>query len=445
MRLFVKKTQVFNGFLYYPKRAFYGASIFNSEHYTALSENEYARYAPNPPITAYFLVESDSNKSVLEAKQFSFKEIQVASTSKADAVLNVSGDNLRKKIEVPAVEKIFDLSANYDPDIGDIVLQGKTAKGIKMIGNPQCQVGYEPLVGLSKSYTYYAMKPNTHYSKKERIKKFQETTDAKQLQKQKSGKSKDSNPLRIVNKDIPLRAAITTRTPDQNDVMGYRAVDAYLRGQKEYQKIFSSELNQLLMQAGNIMHLSTLRACLRRGQQFTKEEIDAVYRDRLFRPEWLHRHAYVLHAMNEDPQTKNNLASARACDNTLMMLLERVLKWVALHIPESKNNLYGKFDLLLDTEIIEKITLLASCVINQVKFTLKQEINTLIKNPGVISASDLAGLLALLSFLIQNKQPEKVDVIKVCHSLSYPTLFDARYSDAGNVHAAESGLIRRLG
>jgi len=396
---------------------------FQFGDYAALCENEYARYAENPAVTGYFFVQKDFRRpGYLEVNEFSFSELHSAVEKKRELSLE------DKKIKIPKLGPIFDLHAAYDLADSDIVLYGKNDKGEWFSGRPLCQVDFQPVIGVSQTYDYYSMKPIKNFSStQKKIEKFSNTSDAQVLRTKKEGNTKKSKSLKIVNQDILFRSEIKVRTPAQKEVMGYRAVEEYLESSKKYKNIFSQDLHDILYQSGNVIHLSTLRARMDKGELVSEQVRNAAYANRLLRTEWLHRHAFVLHPKKIDPQKKENLAAARACDNTRMMLLERVLKWFGLKDEKSKNSICGEFDLLLDTEIIEKITLIASCMLQGCQFQLRQEIDTLVKNPEIISASDLAGLIALLSFMVQSHKPQKKHIVKIEPGFVNSSFFRAVY------------------
>jgi hypothetical protein len=133
-------------------------------------------------------------------------------------------------------------------------------------------------------------------------------------------------------------------------------------------------------------------------------------RERLFRPEFLHLLAFVFYANSQD---KNNLGAALACHNTSMMLLERLIKWLATEIITSQNSVEGRFDYVLDTEILDRIYYQATSKVRGFQFNLKQIIDACPQNPGVIPASDLGGLTNLMYLLLQNEKPALTQPVKI--------------------------------
>jgi len=425
--------------------SFYGVRLytFPMMKLIGLFENEYARYAPNPRSTAYLLMQRNSNTpNVATVSQYSFDSL--VENEESDACI----EEMMKKnafFSVPTIKQVFEVTG-FEGVSGDILLQAKTAEGKYMVGRPHCTMEVTFSASDTQQYTYYSMMPSYKYKQAPiHLSRFNGTPGAQLLARKMGGNVKASDDLIVDNEDVSERAGIKKRDPDQNEVMGSRAVDAYLQCVKKYGRYLNPPVTALLKHSGRVMHLQTLAAKLRRLEHVSPEEIACAHRDRLLRTEWLHRLAFVLHAMDEDPQHEENLGAARACDNTRMMLLERTLKWLAINVPSSENRLNGKFDLLLNTDVIDTITLIAMCQVGQLQFKLTQKIDALALNPEQIHASDLAGLIAILNFMIQNVSPVSVQKIKILPTvpavINHPT---TRFFQARSVATADANKAIQL-
>ena len=380
---------------------------FSSEKFVELCENRFSRFEKNPPVTNYLLLQQDDKKhNIAVVSEFSFNGITPKKEKPEHIVVNNGAS-----ISVPKVKPILNLNG-FKNAVGDVLLEGNTDDGIKMIGVPLCQIDFMPNQGVSQYYTYYSMRPDDRTHSPIHIVRLNNSLEAKKLENQKGGKYKEDS-LVVKNNDVPKRIAIAKRDPDQNTVMGLRAVEEYQNCAGEYGAYLNPALKSMLIHSANIMHLSTLRARLARKEPVSEEEKKIALSDRLLRTEWLHLLSFGLHPMEADPQDSENLGAARACDNTRMMLLEYVLRWFALNVSESNNKLSGRFDLLFDTHVIDMITLLAVLHVNEMTCKLTQKIDALVLNPQHISASDLAGLIAILSFLLQKTEPISKEIVKI--------------------------------
>lgn len=401
----------------------YCASITpTSKQFFELCENIYARFGSNPSVTNYVLLQHDPKKPDTGlACHFSFDEIVGTPgywLNKSEAAEEESPS----LISVPDVRPATKLKG-YQDSYGDITLHGETLDHTQMIGRPLCNIEWTPKLGVSQNYTFYAMKSVKKISAAPKpISRLNDSLDAKKIFHEKTGQHKECRGLKVKTADVPKRCAILNRNPDQNRVMGFPAVQEYANCAETYKSFLNPALTAMLLHVANIMHLSTLRSKDAKGIPVSDDTRKIAHRDRLHRAEWLHLMSYGLHPMNKDPQHENNLGAARACDNTRMMLLEYTVRWFALNAPTTKCRLSGRFDLLLDTDVIDTITLIALLSVNKAECKLTQKIDALLLNPELIHSSDLAGLITLISFLLQNKKPlSQVVEISSSTTLSVPT------------------------
>jgi len=196
---------------------------------------------------------------------------------------------------------------------------------------------------------------------------------------------KDSPTLLVDPESVRERDAIKTRKPSQNEVMGESAKIAY----ENFLSAMTDELT------------ADMRGRLQRS-------IDAPLRQLFYsnyRPEWLHREGFGLTPMHKDPQVEDNLGAAPKWTNTEMMILERIVKWFALNAPETYSEIKCKFEMLLDSELIEKINFQVT-VHERDKFVkLMQEIDPFKKHHIFRKASDLAQATAITHSLLKENKP----------------------------------------
>lgn len=381
---------------------------YHYPHFHALSQNEYSRYAKNSAHIGFVLEENGKrdcdSTTVFQYPTHCFEK-PTGFTADGDLA--------------PMVLPISQLVSVKLPN-GEMGMQG-FAGTEKMNARRRYHFTISADDEPSKEYTFYPMSPlgnaPAFFGPMPLAKKFNDTEEGQAL-KQMPTKKKESDDLVVKNEDVPTRALQTTRTPDQKTVMGSSAVDFYRACIDQYRGGLSVELVQLMERAFAVMHLQTLAAKERKHEPIDPEVRSAAFRDRLIRPELLHRHSYTLHPMNQDPQTKDNLGAARLCHNTAMMILERTVRWFALHVPQSSSRLNCQFTMLLDTEVISHIYFVVMIAINNIHIQIKQEIDALEKNPQFVKASDLAGLVAVLAQLINHAQAASVDSVPILPHLS---------------------------
>ncbi len=399
----------------------------NPESFLNLCENTYSRFKQNPFSSTPLLLQCDDKKPYGEVTQYSYENIAPKARSYQRIVMNPQKDTDKIfSIDVPWIRPAYHFSVVKDLN-GDILLQGRIDNRCVMSGRPLCRIAYTPKWGPSQHYLFYSLQPSTNLSAPLSIQRFRKTEEAKNIEKQKAGVFKEGNQPRIDPEQILKRMAITRRTPDQNEVMGLRAVDEYQHCIDRYQKILYPPLQNMLQHSAKIMHLSTLEAKVKRQELVPEEVKEMAYRDRLLRTEWLHLLAFFSYPMNKEPQKPDNLGAARACINTRMILLEYLTRWFALNVPASKTSLNGRFDLLLDTNVIDEITLSSTISFKGAQCKLTQKIDALAIHPEHISGSDLAMAVTTVKMLLENASPLSKQTVKMDSSASVVRLGDAGF------------------
>lgn len=389
------------------------SNIFSFKDYSSLCVNEFCRYDKNPNVTGYLLLQKDVKKDSRNAQvyQFDFQEsFDSRDKSQKFPLTSTRIYNGNYYYITPAVKKISRITA-YEDTQGTTILEGQTSKRDAMIGYPACEINFQPKRGFPQHYTFYPMIPkNAGLTNPISIPRIVNTPEGKRIHKHKDGYCKSKQAIKITSSRIRAREKITKRDPDQNTVMNQKAVDAYSQCAREYQSILNPTLFQILMYCANILHRSTLRAMKKRGEKISQKEIERYLNEQDIRPEWLHLYGF---AYDDDPQSEDNLGAARAKDNTRMLLLERLIKWIALNIPHTQNELFGYFDMLLDSEVIEHIDLNISSKLNGTTVDVHQKIDPLVLNPNTIRASDLAGLVGIITLLLQSKRPQLLETVTI--------------------------------
>lgn len=397
------------------------------EAFLNLCENTYSRFKQNPFSTTPLLLQYDDKKPYGVVSQYSFEKIAPMVGAYERIVMDAKKDTQKVvSIDVPWIHPAIDISGFKDLN-GDIILQGYILDRMAVNGRPLCKIVHTPKSGPSQQYILYALQPKTDQLSPITIPRFRQSEEAKQIKKQKSGTFKTGNQPSIDAKSVAMRMAITTRTPDQNKVMGLRAVDEYSHCVEQYEDILYPPLKKMLLHSSQIMHLSTLEAMQKRSEKIPAEVKMIAYRDRLLRTEWLHLIAFFSYPMHKEPQKSSNLGAARACINTRMLLLEYLTRWYALNMPNYRTSLSCRFDLLLDTNVIDKIKLSATIDANGAQCKLTQTIDPLTINPEQISGSDLAIAVTSVKMLLEKATPLSKQTVKLDQSASVVRMGDSNF------------------
>lgn len=191
--------------------------------------------------------------------------------------------------------------------------------------------------------------------------------------------------MSIVNADVQVRSD-SKRAVSQNAVMGLSAKD-------EYEALLESRDGELSSQ----FQLILTRA--------VEAEFTNAFENHK-RPEWLHALGFSLTPLSTDPQVKENLGAAPKWANTEMMISERTAKWFAFNEPTVESKVSAKFNMLLDTEIIQDINFQISISSGDRHIETKQYINPLKKYPLYSKATDTAQTTMLTYTYLM--QPEKI-------------------------------------
>ncbi|MCX7121109.1 MAG: hypothetical protein NTZ67_04965, partial [Gammaproteobacteria bacterium] len=205
---------------------------YTENDFAANCENQYYRYIPNSEKISHLLLKRESN----EAYQFS--------------IPHPTGVP-----EVPAIEPLTESIYGYTLPNENHAFQGRTASGEIMISRRHYNLSIQNGNDDPIEYTFFPLSPKKNlagFYGPTFVNRFVETEAAKSavkkiLESDAITGSKQSGELEIVNKDIPIRAEIKTRKPDQNTVMGKKsAAVAYGEFLEKYKPILTEDLQKIL-------------------------------------------------------------------------------------------------------------------------------------------------------------------------------------------------------
>lgn len=195
----------------------------------------------------------------------------------------------------------------------------------------------------------------------------------------------------VDHESVAIRETNNKRNPDQNKVMEHRAIEAYQDFLEMFKDVLSDKFKKILQEA-------------------VKADLHSKFGSNK-RPEWLHAVGFSLTNKNDNPQVKDNLGAGPKWANTHMMVLERVLKWFALHRPNSYLTLKPEFEMLLDSELIKRVKFEITVEEKNQFVKLLQDLDPFSYKPYP-KASDLMQLTAGVYSMIHGVKPSKEDKVK---------------------------------
>ena len=354
---------------------------FTAEDFVFLNDNEHARYAPNSKKVGHAVIVEQGHQTI--ALQYGLP----SST----------------KDKAPTVRPLEDIEA-IEPFHGMHRYRAHTPQGTSMYSkriisgtvgeqdnenpiqiacfSPGPQEGKPPFWGSTRQTPLF----RTDLSETVRKDLEKELKEIKPV-------TKGGEALRVEHASVPRRDQYKTRNPDQNTVMGESARDAY-------ENFFNNMVDELHPE---------MKERLKRA--FSADLKDAFHKNS-YRPEWLHAKGWSLMPMSIDPQTKDNLGAGPKWANTQMMILERIIKWFALHAPESLLSIKPKFDMLLDSELIKHIDFKVKIQIKERFVELTQSIDPFLAYPMFPKASDLAQGTGITHSILHHHAPTSEQVVK---------------------------------
>ncbi|KTD24966.1 Sid related protein [Legionella lansingensis] len=357
-------------------------SDFTATDFSYLAENEHGRYVPNSKKIGHAVITEEGDKTI--ALQYELPSVDNDETPVVRPLVNIEAIEPfrgmhRYRAQTPDGHTPMYAKRFISGNVGE---EGKEESIQIACFSPSPEEGKPPFWGSIRPTPLF----RTDLSKA--VKKDLE----KDLKEMKEA-TKGGDELVVEHASVPQRDLIKTRTPDQNTVMGESARDAYEHFFDKMADELHPEMKQRLKRA------------------FTADIKDNLYKNS-FRPEWLHLKGWSLMPMSKDPQTKDNLGAGPKWANTQMMILERVVKWFAINAPESLLTIQPKFDMLLDSELIQHIDFKVRIQIKERFVELIQSIDPFQAYPLFPKASDLAQGTAITHNILHHVNPVSRQVVK---------------------------------
>lgn len=352
---------------------------FSEKDFAVLSENEHLRYLYNSQKIGHALILKDA-RGEESAFQFTMPD-SAPDAPKVRPLLNIEAITRytlpRYRATTPSGTKMY-ATRFINLEFGDKNNQDNA----KIACFSPTKNDKEPFWGSADKEIPLFSNDLSSKHKKELEKELKEMKTVK----------KGGGELIIEPESVRARDAIKTRNPDQNTVMGVSMGVKSHSAQEEYKSFLDKMKNELDPEM----------------RERFKRSVEAPLRELFksnYRPEWLHAYGFSLMPMAKNPQVASNLGAAPKWSNTEMMILERIAKWFALNRPHALEKIKTEFNMLLDTEIIKKITFEVIIEENNRFVRLHQSIDPFKKYPLFRKASDLAQGTAITYQLLHNVPP----------------------------------------
>lgn len=195
---------------------------------------------------------------------------------------------------------------------------------------------------------------------------------------------------------VVYRDSLKTRRPDQNTVMGRSAFEEA----QSYLETYKSELHPERIQV--LEANKAAKAHWRGGSRLSQGRF-----------EWLHGKGFGLTLKSEDPQKKSNLAAAPKWLNSLMMVIERAAKWVALHHQHAKVNGSFWYKMVPGTEIMDSGNLTFVFEENGKKIEVSQDLIPWQKWPIYPKPTDIMQATYAIVSELKNKSVDSGVIIEL--------------------------------
>ena len=355
---------------------------FTEKDFSFLNENEHVRFAPNSKKIGHAVIMKQDEDVV--AQQYALPASDnKKGTPVVRPLINIEAIQpfpgmQRFRAETPDHHTTMYAKRSITGTVGD----GVTEEPIEIACFSPEPNGKAPFWGSIKETPLF----RTDLSKSVKKDLRKELAEIKPV-------TKGGSDMVIDHASVPQRDLIKTRTPDQNTVMGESARDAY-------EHFFDKLIDELHPE---------MKERLKRSFQADLKE--GLYKNS-HRPEWLHLYGWSLTPINVNSQKKSNLGAAPKWANTEMMILERIIKWFALHVPESLLTIKPKFDMLLDSELVKHIDFSVRIQIKERYVSLVQSIDPFLKYPLFPKASDLAQGAGITHSILNREEPVSTQVVK---------------------------------
>lgn len=193
-----------------------------------------------------------------------------------------------------------------------------------------------------------------------------------------------------------------TRKPDQKVVMGTSAHEA---------------MNSFLDMYGDELHPQR-KDILQKNKDAAKEFRGGGPKTQ-HRAEWLHLQGFSLTPIDQNPQTKDNLAAAPKWLNSQMLTDgERMAKWIALHDPKTKIAGDCRFEMIQDTDILNKGELSFSFTKDNQTVTLQQPLRPWTRFPNFPKPTDVMQTTLVVEKLLSRQPPDHVENVRVAQGVN---------------------------
>lgn len=354
---------------------------FTGKDFSFLAENEHSRYAPNSKKIAHAVITTEGDKTIA---------LQYELPSADDDTPNV-----RPLVNIEAVE----------PFRGMNRFRAQTPDGLTPMYAKRFVSGEVGENGDKESIEIACFSPSPNEGKPPFWGSIKETplfrddlpksvkADLEKELAEIERVTKGGDPLMVDHDSVSQRDLMKTRTPDQNTVMGESARDAY----EHFFDKMADELHPHMKE---------------RLKRAFKADIKDGFFKNSYRPEWLHLKGWSLMPMDRNPQVKENLGVAPKWANTHMMILERIVKWFAQNASDSLLTIQPKFEMLLDSELVQHIDFRVKIQIKERFVELVQSIDPFLAYPLFAKASDLAQGAAITYQILNHINPVSKQMVK---------------------------------
>ncbi len=355
---------------------------FTEKDFAFLAENEHFRYAPNSKKIAHAVITHEGDKTI--ALQYELPSVDDNDTPKVRPLVNIEAVEPFRGMNRFRAQTPDGLTPMYAKRFiaGEVGESGDKESIQIACFSPSPNEGKQPFWGSMKETSLF----RDDLSKSVKADLEKELAEIKQV-------IKGGDPLMVHHESVSQRDLMKTRTPDQNTVMGESARDAY-------EHFFDKMADKLHP------HMKE------RLKRAFKADIKDNFFKNSYRPEWLHLKGWSLMPMDMNPQTKENLGAAPKWANTHMMILERTVKWFAQNAPDSLLTIQPKFEMLLDSELVNHIDFKVKIQIKERFVELSQFIDPFLAYPLFSKASDLAQGAAITYQMLNKINPVSKQVVK---------------------------------
>ncbi len=405
---------------------------FTPAKFAKLCDNEYSRYEPNSDVIAHAVIRHNQPTTQLSG-QFPLP------------------DELFESSGVPMVGHLTDIK-KISLDNGKSTLFGQVGK-TTMLSRRSYEIHIDRNDAEAEIYTFHTFSPKKNSKTQQdrsffydtsKVQRFNNTEEAEAVIAEHAPQNrKTSDKLVIFNEHVKERIKVKYRKPDQNTVMGRHHHDKELRRRQQRHRKATRNTNAQLNLTPPTGRKN--RSAVNEMADFVNEYENVLTDDMIrllnesanaplnqtpagqARAEWLHRHSHNLHPLHIDPQHENNLGAASKRYNTEMMILERTVQFFALNIPQATCKIHAEFDMLLDSEIIDKIDFSVFIQLAGIKIQLIQHIDTFQKEPQNVKSSDLASLVGILHHLIQKSEPRSIQPVTPASTTANITSFSGNF------------------